>query len=125
MHDVGGLHCFGSVPIEVDEPVFHDHWEGRVWSLSGAIRRNTTTDRFRYTIEQMPPGKYLASSYYERWLWAIEHLAAEQGLLDHAGPPPPVPRPSPAAPTGGAPPPPPRRGAPGGRRGRPYGSATP
>ena len=28
--------------------------------------------------------EYLASSYYERWLWAIEHLAAEQGLLDSA-----------------------------------------
>ena len=32
----------------------------------------------------MPPAEYLASSYYERWLWAIEHLAAEQGLLDSA-----------------------------------------
>ena len=43
---------------------------------------HTTIDRFRYTIEQMPPAEYLASSYYERWLWAIEHLAAEQGILD-------------------------------------------
>ena len=35
----------------------------------------------------MPPAEYLASSYYERWLWAVEQLAAEQGLLDSAGDP--------------------------------------
>ena len=34
------------------------------------------------TIEQMPPAEYLASRYYERWLWAAERMAAEQGLLD-------------------------------------------
>jgi nitrile hydratase subunit beta len=96
---MGGMHGFGPVPIESDEPVFHQAWEGRVWRMMGVVGRNTTIDRFRYTIEQMPPGKYLTSSYYERWLWAIERLAAEQGLLDGAGPPAPGPRPSPSAPT--------------------------
>ena len=33
-------------------------------------------------------GEYLTSSYYERWLWAIERLAAEQGLLDSDDRPP-------------------------------------
>src|SRR5579863_1984318 len=43
----------------------------------------------------MPPGAYLASSYYERWLWAIERLAAEQGLLTSPHRPPAGTRPSP------------------------------
>jgi len=80
VHDLGGMHGFGPVPIEVDEPLFHEPWEGRVWAMWSAIGA-TTIDRFRFTIEQMPPARYLASSYYERWLWAIERLAAEQGLL--------------------------------------------
>jgi nitrile hydratase len=74
------MHGFGRVPIEVNDPLFHEPWEGRVWAMWSAIGA-TTIDRFRFTIEQMPPAEYLASGYYERWLWAIERLAAEQGLL--------------------------------------------
>ena len=47
--------------------------------MAGSVMAHTTIDRFRFTIEQMPPPDYLASSYYERWLWAIERLAREQG----------------------------------------------
>ena len=82
VHDLGGMHGFGPVPIEIDEPLFHEPWEGRVWSMLRAVMGATTIDHFRYTIEQMPPAEYLASSYYDRWLWAVEHLAAEQGILD-------------------------------------------
>jgi hypothetical protein len=97
-HDLGGMHGFGPVPIEVDEPLFHEPWEGRVWAMMRAVMGNTTIDRFRYTIEQMPPAEYLASGYYERWLWALEHLAAEQGLLDGSAAPTAIERPSPAVP---------------------------
>src|SRR5262245_50342994 len=98
-HDLGAMHGFGPVPIEVDEPLFHEPWEGRVWAMMHAVLAHTTTDRFRYTIERMPPDEYLASSYYERWLWATEHLAAEQGLLERDAAPPRVARPSPRLPT--------------------------
>lgn len=98
VHDLGGMHGFGRVPIEADEPLFREQWQGRVWAMAGAVLRGTTIDRFRYTIEQMPPAGYLASGYYERWLWAIERLAAEQGLLDRADRPAAGPRPSPASP---------------------------
>lgn len=97
-HDMGGMHGFGPVPIEDDEPVFHEPWEGRVWAMFGAVRRRTTIDRCRYTIEQMPPAEYLTSGYYERWLWAVERLAAEQGLLDGTAPPVSTQPPSPAVP---------------------------
>ncbi|MBA3604586.1 MAG: nitrile hydratase subunit beta [Actinomycetota bacterium] len=98
VHDMGGMHGFGPLPIEADEPLFHEPWEGRVWRMLGTVMRSTTIDRFRFTIEQMPPAEYLGSSYYERWLWAIERLAAEQGLLDGAVRPAPITRPSPAEP---------------------------
>lgn len=94
---MGGMHGFGHVPIEVDEPQFHEPWEGRLWAMWSAIRA-TTIDRFRFTIEQMPPAEYLSSSYYERWLWAIERLAAEQGLLTSPDRPLASTRPSPVLP---------------------------
>jgi hypothetical protein len=72
---------------------------GRVWRMLGTVMAHTTIDRVRFTIEQMPPAEYLASSYYERWLWAIDHLAMEQGLLDSDDRPPAAARPSPTTPT--------------------------
>ena len=32
------------------------------------------------TTLRLPPGEYLAASYYERWLAALETLAAEKGV---------------------------------------------
>jgi nitrile hydratase len=78
------MHGFGAIRVEDDEPLFHEAWEGRTWTMLGVVMGQTTIDRLRYTIEQMPPAEYLASTYYERWLWAIERLAAEQGLFEHA-----------------------------------------
>ncbi|HKA09741.1 MAG TPA: nitrile hydratase subunit beta, partial [Candidatus Dormibacteraeota bacterium] len=33
VHDMGGMHGFGPVPIEADEPAFHASWEGRVLAM--------------------------------------------------------------------------------------------
>jgi nitrile hydratase subunit beta len=82
VHDMGGMHGFGAVPIEVDEPVYHDAWEGRVAAITRRLMANSTVDRFRYTIEQMPPAEYLASRYYERWLWAAERLAGQPDIIE-------------------------------------------
>lgn len=81
VHDLGGLHGFGPVPVQADEPPFAHRWEARVWAMAGTVISRATVDRFRFTIEQMPPGEYLSSGYFARWLWAIERLAAEQGLV--------------------------------------------
>lgn len=76
VNDVGGQTGFGPLRIEADEPPFHADWEARVYALNAAlVRRGVyTLDEFRDTVERMPPGEYLAASYYERWLSAIEAL---------------------------------------------------
>jgi nitrile hydratase len=92
------MHGFGPVPIEVDEPVYHEAWEGRVAAITRRMVANSTVDRFRYTIEQMPPADYLASRYYERWLWAAERLADEPDIIEGmAAPPTPSPEGEPAS----------------------------
>src|SRR5262245_48985903 len=93
------MHGFGPLPIDADQALFHEAWEARVSRMLGVVLAHTTIDRFRYTIERMPPDEYLTSSYYERWLWALEHLAREQGLLDSDDRPPYTSWPSPTTPT--------------------------
>ncbi|GAB2793176.1 hypothetical protein [Streptomyces daliensis] len=79
VNDVGGQTGFGAVEVERDEPSFHADWEARVYALNVAlVRRGVyTLDEFRDTIERMPPQEYLAASYYERWLHAIERLTSD------------------------------------------------
>jgi nitrile hydratase len=83
VHDLGGMHGFGPVVREENEPVFHEEWEGRAFALQRAVSllRRFNLDEFRRTIERMPPARYLAASYYERWLYAIEALLIEKGVL--------------------------------------------
>lgn len=78
VNDVGGQSGFGPVGVEPDEPPFHADWEARVYALNVAMRRRGVynLDQFRDAIERMPPAEYLAASYYERWLVAIESLTA-------------------------------------------------
>jgi nitrile hydratase subunit beta len=79
VNDVGGQTGFGPVVTEENEPVFHADWEARVYALNIALVRRGiyTLDEFRDAIERMPPQAYLAASYYERWLTAIEQLTGE------------------------------------------------
>ena len=82
-HDLGGMHGFGPVVAEPDEPVFHAEWERRAFALTlamGAWRR-WNLDMSRSAREQMPPAEYLATSYYEHWLFGLERLLGETGLL--------------------------------------------
>lgn len=82
IHDMGGMHGFGRVPIEQDEPVFHAPWEGRVLAMQVRTRgRIYHLDEFRNAIERMPAVRYLDASYYERWLTALETLLVEKGVV--------------------------------------------
>lgn len=83
VHDMGGMHGFGPIEPEADEPVFHHDWEKRVLALNlatGFLRR-WNIDMGRSTIERMPPADYLRASYYEKWLYRLERLLVERGLL--------------------------------------------
>jgi len=73
IHDMGGMHGFGPISYEEDEPVFHHEWEGRIFALPGFTGR--------FTIERMDPALYLASSYYEKWLYSKIEGSIEQGFF--------------------------------------------
>jgi len=83
IHDMGGMHGFGAVPVEVNEPVFHAPWESRVlgmvYQVVGAGWSNV--DTFRHAIERLAPATYLGAGYYGRWLRALETVLVEAGLL--------------------------------------------
>jgi len=70
VHDMGGMHGFGKVQPDTDEEPFHADWEARVLAMQRAIRatRAWNIDMSRDALEHIPPQRYLASSYYERWL---------------------------------------------------------
>jgi nitrile hydratase subunit beta len=84
IHDIGGLHGFGELAIEHDEPPFHHEWEARVFAINRFLLASGryTLDEFRDAVERMPPAEYLAASYYERWLHAIEALIRDKRVLD-------------------------------------------
>ncbi len=83
IHDMGGMDGFGPVVREAKEPVFHADWERRVFALMNVAMNvaRVNIDEFRHAIERIPPGQYLASSYYERWLAAVEILLVERGVI--------------------------------------------
>ena len=83
IHDMGGMHGFGPVVRERDEPVFNHEWERRMFALALAMMGSRTfnIDQYRQAIERMPPDQYLATSYYEHWLYAFESLLIEKGVV--------------------------------------------
>jgi nitrile hydratase subunit beta len=83
VHDMGGMHGFGKVEPEADEPVFHEEWEGRVLALNRAMGYAGvwTIDTGRFSREKMPADLYLGSSYYQKWAIGLEQLLIDHGLV--------------------------------------------
>jgi nitrile hydratase subunit beta len=82
IHDMGGMHGFGKVEPEANEPVFHAPWEGRCLALNramGAIGA-WTIDEGRAGIEQLPPEVYLSSSYYGKWALRLYNMVVARGF---------------------------------------------
>jgi nitrile hydratase len=83
VHDLGGTHGFGRVPVE-DAGSFHADWEERVFAIQmqmiarGAPRN---LDEARFDVERLEPAFYLAAGYFERWLVANERRLVRRGLL--------------------------------------------
>ena len=76
IHDMGGMHGFGPVVREENEPIFQHPWEGRVLAMVRATPI-PIPGGMRNNIETMDPGHYLTTSYYEKWLHA-----RIKGLID-------------------------------------------
>jgi nitrile hydratase len=78
VHDMGGMQGFGPITVEPGEPAYHADWERHVNALMRrTVNRVYNLDQFRNAIEHIPPSNYLAMSYYERWLTAVEQLVQQ------------------------------------------------
>ena len=85
VHDMGGMHGFGPVQPEADEPVFHAPGRAacsRCVRAVGAWRR-WNIDAGRHSIETLPPADYLRLSYYEKW-FAVDDQADARRRARHA-----------------------------------------
>lgn len=84
IHDLGGMDGFGPVPYSNPTETFHERWHGEMYAALLATLGNgiSPIDRFRHSIERMPPDLYLESAYYDRWVTAITRLYVESGLVD-------------------------------------------
>lgn len=82
IHDMGGMHGFGPIETEMDEPVFHEKWESRVYAMQRALGPLGfwTIDMSRAAMENLPPSDYVTASYYKRWLLGLEKRVVEHKL---------------------------------------------
>jgi nitrile hydratase len=84
VHDMGGMHGFGSVPG--DDAEFHADWERVVYGMDKIAKAEGlfTVDEKRHAIERMEPAHYLSAPYFERWLDGFERLLVEKGHVTEA-----------------------------------------
>ena len=83
VHDMGGMHGFGPVDPEPNEPRFHHPWEARALAVTiamGAWKR-WNIDASRFARESIPPEEYLRMSYYEKWIAGLCELMVAKGLV--------------------------------------------
>jgi nitrile hydratase len=80
VHDRGGWPT--DAPIDRTEHELAD-WEVLTDALVGALSRRglMNVDELRRGIESMPRREYERASYYERWLFSIETILTEKGVL--------------------------------------------
>ena len=81
--DMGGVHGFGPVVPEPNEPVFHAEWEKRAFALTLAMAMpgQWNIDMSRFARENRDPAEYLSMSYYQIWFAALETMLKERELV--------------------------------------------
>jgi len=69
-------------PIDRSEHELAD-WELLTDALVGVLGRQglMNVDELRRGIESMSPGEYERASYYERWLYSVETVLTEKGVI--------------------------------------------
>jgi nitrile hydratase len=83
-HDVGGMHGFGPVRLEENEPLFHADWERGAFATNIVAMAQGLTgpvDSNRHAIERMGNASYLGTSYYEHWLVGAAMRLVENGVI--------------------------------------------
>jgi nitrile hydratase len=80
--DMGGMHGFGPVEPEPNEPVFHADWERVSFALNmvTGVAGIWNLDAFRFKRESLPPPEYLNLSYYGLWTRTLEVMMLEYGV---------------------------------------------
>jgi Nitrile hydratase beta subunit len=80
VHDRGGRPT--DAPIDRSEHELAD-WEVLMDAIVGALgdAEVMNVDELRRGIESMPPEAYERASYYERWLYSVETILGEKGVL--------------------------------------------
>jgi len=80
VHDRGGWPT--DAPIDRGEHELAD-WELLTDALVGALEKRSAVnvDEFRRGIESMSPTAYETATYYERWLYSVETILTEKGVL--------------------------------------------
>ena len=83
VHDMGGMHGFGPVVYDPNEPVFHAPWEGPVRGMVQLIaaRGQVNIDSGRHSLERLPPVDYLRWSYFEKWFAALTNRMLDAGQI--------------------------------------------
>jgi len=80
--DMGGMHGFGPVVPEPNEPVFHADWEKKIFAVNIGIGAAGiwNLDTYRFVRESIPPPQYLNLSYYGLWVESLHRLMLSYGV---------------------------------------------
>lgn len=84
IYDYGGVVGFGEVPMEENEPVFHEDWEALTYCwvfLGNTLPNGFNADEYRHAVERIEPKYYMSFSYYDRVLTAAASLFVEKGFV--------------------------------------------
>jgi nitrile hydratase len=83
VHDMGGMHGFGRVVEPGDELAYRERWEPRVFAIQTlvGVEGLCAGPGGRVVREEMDPARYLAASYYERWLYSAEQRLLRKGTI--------------------------------------------
>jgi Nitrile hydratase beta subunit len=81
VHDRGGR--ADASPIDRSEHELAD-WELLMDALVGTLGASgvMNVDELRRGIESMPSDDYERATYYERWLYSVETVLTEKGILE-------------------------------------------
>jgi nitrile hydratase len=83
IHDMGGMHGFGPVEPEADEPTFHATWEGRMLGMSRSLgyAGAWNVHMARAARESLDPVDYLSASYYQTMMLTVTKQLLAKDLV--------------------------------------------